>query len=235
MTYLDVGAEWINTWHNDALKQNNLSYRDDHAIGFCNAMKNKGHHIIFDWGNDNAWESDFRHPNYGGHSLDWIDNVHFAFYSDHGGNWGNVMHIAFSVAHDYGLGASNQWKLGVKKLKWFVLDCCQCVLNTSKEHLSAVWFPPSHGVHMIFGFVGDGHDSWWNASLGSDFGNDIASGNKALGGAWLDRAYSFWLGDTAIAIAFGSTQADAIYRRDHETINARDNNVTPNWMAWKWR
>ncbi len=229
-----VGAEWINTWHQDGCKQNNLSYRDDHANGFCDAMKAKGHEVVFCWGNDNAWETDFRHPDFGGDSLNWIDNVHFAFYSDHGGNWGNVMHIAFSTAHTHCQSSSDQWKLGKKMLKWLVLDCCQCVLNTSKEHLTAVWFPPAHGVHMIFGFVGNGHDSWWTDDLGSDFGSDAGSGDR-LADAWLDRAYSWWLDDNPIAIAFGSNQADAINRRDNESINWRDFVVTPNWMAWKWR
>lgn len=229
-----VGAEWINTWHNDACKQNNLSYRDDRAVGFYNAMGNKGHDKIFCWGNDNAWETDFRHPDHGGNSHAWIDNVHFMFYSDHGGNWSNTMHIAFSKAHDSCLGSSSQWKLGTKSLKWLVLDCCQCVLNTTAGHLSAVWFPPAAGIHMIFGFVGNGHDSSWTDDLGSDFGSD-AGGGKRLADAWLDRAYSFWLDDNPIAIAYGSTQADAINRRENETINWRDSAVTPNWMAWKWR
>lgn len=229
-----VGAEWINTWHQDACQQNNLSYRDDHAVGFCNAMVAKGHKQVFCWGNDNAWETDFRHPDHGGDSLNWIDNVHFACYSDHGGNWSNAMHIAFSKAHANCLASSTDWKLGKISLKWLVLDCRQCVLDTSAAHLSAVWFPRAYGVHMIFGFLGNGHDSWWNAGLGGYFGSD-AGGAKRLADAWLDRAYSWWLDDNPIAIAHGSTQADAINRRDNETISWRDASLSPYWMAWKWR
>jgi hypothetical protein len=230
-----VGVEWINTFHPGPGQQNNLSYRDDHAEGFYNAMGNRGHVKVFDWGNDNAWETDFRHPSYGGDSLNWIDNVHFAFYSDHGGNWSNIMHIAFAVAHQYYLGSSDKWRLGVKMLKWFVLDCCQCVLNTDKNHISATWFPPMQGIHMIFGFIGYGHDSWWNAGLGTDFGKD-AGGGARLANAWLDRAYSWWLDDNPIAIAAGATQAEAINRRENESINWVNSSVTAtNWLAWKYR
>jgi hypothetical protein len=230
-----VGAEWINTFHNDACKQNNLSYRDDHAVGFCNKMKDRGHVLAFCWGEDNAWERDFRHPAYGGDSLNWIDNVHFCFYSDHGGNWSNTMHIAFAKAKDNCLGSSGDWRLGVKMLKWLVLDCCQCVLNTSSDHITAVWFPPAYGVHMIFGFIGNGTDGWWTRNVGNDFGQAAARGDR-LANAWLDAAYSFWAGDDAIAIAYGATQAEAINRRENETINWRDMSVTaPNWMAWKYR
>ncbi len=229
------GVEWVNTFHNDACQQNNLSYRDDHANGFCNKMKAKGHTQVYNWGNDNAWEKDFRHPDFGGDSLNWLDNVHFCFYSDHGGNWSNIMHIAFSKAHDKCLGSSNEWKLGVKMLKWFVLDCCQCVLNVDKNHISAVWFPPAHGVHMIFGFIGNGTDGWWTRNVGNDFGGDAANGHK-LANSWLDAAYSFWANDDAIALAYDSTENGAKSRRENETINWRDMAVTsPNWMAWKYR
>jgi hypothetical protein len=230
-----VGAEWINNFHADACNQDELSYRDDHANDFCDEMRNMGHTIAFNWGNDNAWERDFRHPDYGGDSLNLIDNVHFCFYSDHGGNWSDTMHIAFSVTKDKCLGSSREWKLGVKKLKWFVLDCCQCVLNTDSAHITAVWFPPAHGVHMIFGFIGNGSDGWWTRNVGDDFGADAAAG-YTLANSWLDAAYSFWANDDAIAIAFGATQAEAINRREYENLNWRDYNVTSaNWMAWKWR
>jgi hypothetical protein len=229
-----VGAEWINTFH-DPCKQNNLSYRSTHANDFCNQMKSRGHTAVFCWGNDDAWETDFRHPDFGGDSLNWIDNVNMCFYSDHGGNWANTMHIAFSAKHQNCLGSSDQWKLGAKMLKWLILDCCQCVPANHPEQAVQIWFTPAHGVHMVFGFVGDGYDCWWARNVGSDFGSDASQGKK-LTYAWLDAAYSWWLGTAAISIAFGATQAEAINRRENETINWRDYPVTaPNWMAWKWR
>lgn len=234
-TKVRVGAEWINTWHNDACKQSNLSYRDDRAIGFYDEMGSRGHTKVFCWGNDNAWERDFRHPDHGGDSLNWIDDVHFAFYSDHGGNWSNRMHIAFSKAVDKCLGNSSEWKLGAKNLKWLVLDCCQCVLNTTASHIAAVWFPPAHGIHMVFGYVGNGHDSWSTRKMGSNFGKDAGNGHR-LANAWLDVAYSSSPDDNPIAIAYGATEAEAINRRENESVNWRDYDVTsPNWMAWKWR
>lgn len=235
MATVRVGAEWINTFHSGPCAQDNLSYRDDHAVGFYNEMKSHGHTGVFCWGEDNAWETDFRHPSFGGDSLNWTDNVHFVFYSDHGGNWSNTMHIGFAVSHGKCIGASNEWKLGIKMMKWLVLDCCQCVLNTSSSHISAVWFTPAFGVHMIFGFIGNGHDSWWNAGLGSDFGDQAGSGGR-LANNWIDDAYSWWLGDSSIALAYGSSQAEAINRRENETINWLYYNVSSaNWLAWKYR
>ncbi len=230
-----VGAEWVNSFHSNYCTQNNLSYRDDHAVGFYNKMGAHGHVKVFCWGNDDAWETDFSHPTHGGDSLNWTDNVHFMFYSDHGGNWSNTMHIAFSSQHRYCLSPSTEWHLGSKMLKWFVMDCCQMVLNRTAAHIGAVWFGPMKGVHLIFGFIGNGTDSWWNDDLGSDFGEDAATGSR-LASSWVNHAYSWWLDDDSIAIAAGATEAEAINRRENETVNWRDYNVSStNWLAWKYR
>jgi len=230
-----VGVDWVNTFHSGACNQNNLDYRDDHAEGFYNRMGAHGHARAFDWGNDNAWETDIKHPNFGGDSLSWSDNVHFFYYADHGGNWGNVMHLAFPTMQANCLASSDQWKLGVKSLKWLVLDCCEAVLNTTSGHICAVWIPPLQGAHMVFGFIGLGHDSWFTRGMGSDFGDDAGGGGR-LANAWLDRAYSWWLDDNPIAIAAGASQGEAVNRRENECINWRDVNVSAtHWLAWKYR
>ena len=242
-----VGAEWVNYHANSSCKQVILDYRDDHAKLFCAMMKIAGHKAVtndsdsinnpdkvFCWGNDNAWESDFRHPDFGGDSLNWADNVHFLFYSNHGGNSGSTMRICFSKPHNNCRSFTSQWKLGDKMLKWLVLDCCDCVLNTSTSHLSTVWFPPAHGIHMIFGFVGEGTDGADNSFLGFIFGAEAAVGSK-LSNAWLDVASASY-DDVAIAMAYGKTKEEAINRRENETINWRDYDVeSANWLAWKWR
>jgi hypothetical protein len=198
-------------------------------------MSGQGHVKAFLWGDDNAWEQDFRHPDFHGDSLNWTDNVHFCFYSDHGGNWDNTMHIAFSKAQTHCLATASEWKLGAKMLKWLVLDCCEMVLNTDKNHISATWFPPAHGIHMVFGFIGLSYDCWWTRNVGDEFGYDAAR-THTLSNAWLDAAYSWWADCNAILVAYGATEGEALYRRDNECINFRDWNVTsPNWMAWKYR
>ena len=65
MTTVSVGVEWINNFHDGACSQNQLEYMDTHAAGFQNAMVSHGHVKVFDWGDDNAWETDFRHPDFG--------------------------------------------------------------------------------------------------------------------------------------------------------------------------
>lgn len=230
-----VGSEWVDHFHDDGCNQGNRDYNDEHADGFYSRMGNHGHTCVFEWSEDNAWETDFRHPNFGGDSLNWSDNVHFCYYADHGGNWDNVMHIAFSKAHDYCQGASNQWLLGIKMLKWLVLDCCDGVLNTDPNHIVGVWAGPMRGIHLVFGFVGLSYDTWWMRWHGAEFGDSAGTGAR-LANSWLDAAYSSWTDDHPIAIAAGVSLDDAINRRENETINWRDASIAAtNWLAWKWR
>jgi hypothetical protein len=230
-----VGVEWVNNFHADACKQADLSYCDDQAVGFYDHMGNHGHTKVFNWGNDNAWETDFRHPDFGGDSLNWSDDVHFCLVNDHGGNWDNVVHLSFSHAHDNCSVASTQMRLGRRNLKWFAALGCDAVLNTSSDHIAAVWFPPMQGVHIVCGFIGTAADSWWTDDLGEDFADDICDGDS-IAGSWVSRAHSFWTGDDSIAIAAGETRDDAINRRENENLDWRDANVTAtNWLAWKYR
>jgi hypothetical protein len=232
-----VGVEWVNRFHSDSCNQHNLEYCDDQAEGFYNTMGSHGHARVFDWGDDNAWETDFRHPDFGsgGDSLNWSDDVHFCFFDDHGGNWDNVLHIAFSHAHNQCLSPSNTWRLGRKNLKWFVACGCEGVLNTKADHIVSVWGGPMQGVHLVLGYIGDSHDTWWTDDLGEDFADDICDGD-VIASSWIDRAYSWWVDDDSIAIAAGESQDDAVNRREHETLNWRDIDVrSTNWLAWKWR
>jgi Family of unknown function (DUF6345) len=235
VSIVSVGVEWINDFHNDACSQNQLVYMNTHAEGFLNSMVSNGHTSLFDWGDDNAWETDFRNPSFGsgGDALNWSDNVNFCYFADHGGNWSNIMHIAFSKSHNQCLGSSDTWQLGVKNLKWLVLDVCDGTLDTTAAAVVDVWGGPMQGIHMIFSFVN--LTSPWSSSEGSDFGSDAGSG-QPLANAWLDRTYSSSIGNMPIAIAAGASQAEAINRRENETINWRDYAVTStSWLAWKWR
>ena len=235
MATVTVGVEWINDFHSDACSQNQLVYMNTHAEGFQNAMAAHGHVKVFDWGDDNAWETDFRNPasGSGGDALNWSDNVNFCYFADHGGNWSDTMHIAFSSAHNQCLGSSDTWKLGAKNLKWLVLDVCDGTLDTTGDAVGGVWFGPMQGIHMIFTFVN--LTSPWSADEGSDFGGDAGSG-QALSNSWLNRTFSSSISNMPIAIAAGASQAEAINRRENETVNWRDYGVTStSWLAWKWR
>jgi hypothetical protein len=232
---VSVGVEWVQTFHPDSCNQADLSWVRDQAEGFYNHMGSFGHGQVFNWGNDNAWETDFRHPAFGGDALNWSDNVHFCFFDSHGGNNGMRLNIDFAVAEKKCKSPSTEWKLGSKNLKWIVFAGCQAVLNSSAAHIVAVWGPPMQGVHVVCGYIGSSADAWWSNDLGEDLADDVST-RATIAGAWCDRAYSLWLNDDAIAIAAGATREDAINRRENETLDFRDTVIaSTNWLAWKTR
>lgn len=230
-----VGVEWINNFHSDKCHQTDLSYCEDQVVGFYDHMGSHGQIKVFNWGNDNAWETDFRHPDSGGDSLNWSDDVHFCMVNDHGGNAGNVVSFYFSKAHTNCSVPSTKMRLGRKNLKWLAALGCDAVLNTNADHIVGVWGGPMQGTHIVCGYIGTAADAWWTRNLGRDFADDICGGDT-IAGSWVSRAYSFWTGDHSIAIAAGETRDDAINRREHENLDWRDLDVaSTNWLAWKYR
>jgi hypothetical protein len=247
-----VGVEWINEFPLKVsgnpdepvgeCQQPTLQLTDKVTLGFYGAMNWHGHLAIFAWGNNNAWADDFRHNDFGGDSLNWSDDVHFCYYSSHAGQFpgpdgANDLYISFASQHTYCLSSSERWRLGSRRLKWFVLDTCQVVQDTDPNHIVAVWGQPMQGVHLIFGYIGLNYTGPANAGRGAAFGHAVSAG-QPLANAWLDAAY--WRGrdevNRPIAIAAGVSRDDAINRREHETLDYRDSNVpSTNWLAWKWR
>ena len=230
-----TGVEWVDNYH-DPCAAPTLSYQGKHALDFQNNMTAHGCQASYAWGDDNAWETDFRANAFGGDSFDWSENVEFCYFAGHGGMSNNIKTIHFTVQHAYCDGWSDQWMLGYfLNLKWLVLDSCDAVLGTDAASVS-VWFGPMRGIHQVFGFVSDTHESsWWTRNLGGDFGNEAGSG-QVLASSWVDQAYSFWANNESIAIAAGATQQQAIWLRDNETIwNQGYPVASTNWLAWKWR
>jgi len=223
---------------------------DAHAEGFFLSMRDLfGHEGIFNWGDDNAWSTDFDHPDFGGDSLNWSDNVHFCFFAGHGSKF-DFNENGFKVAYNIGFplkkppdwapcrSLSPQWRLGAGKLKWFVLDSCQMTVDTDPNHIVEAWGPPMQGIHLLFGFI---DLQWVNASSWHkrlSFAFDICRG-EALANAWLDTAYG-WENPNEptrpIVIAAGVSRDDAINRRENETLDWLHFDVaSTNWLAWKWR
>jgi hypothetical protein len=249
-----VGVEWINKFplrvsanpEEDVseCQQPELHYSDDLAWGFYDAMGRQGHEQVFAWGDDNAWANDFLHNDFGGDALNWSDNVHFCYFASHAGQFPNEpefvnkLFIGFASQHRYCLSSSEHWKLGSGMLKWMVFDCCDFVLNADANHIAAVWGPPMHGVHLIFGFIGIQSVGAAVAGRGFAFGNAVSAG-QPLGSAWLDAGYLWQPDDRTnrpIVIAAGVNREDALNRRDNETLDFRDIGIpATNWLAWKWR
>jgi hypothetical protein len=253
---VSVGTEWINTFRGDNSPPcrpppPDLIFAGHMAGAFLSVMLSLGHTGAFNWGNDDAWSSDFDHPDFGGDSLDWSDNVHLCYVCTHGGasvHQGKRTGLALAFSSNRAqpkfynspcTSLSIQWRLGAKKLKWFVIDSCDIVDDTDPGHIWELWSGPMRGVHLLFGFIGNATISEDTYSRRAAFASEICGGG-GMANAWVDTAFGWEQGAThassAIAIAAGASRDEAISRREGETLDWVNFPVAAtDWLAWKWR
>jgi hypothetical protein len=213
------------------------------AVGFADRMQKLGHSESFRWGNANAWVTDFEHPERdpNGRSLHWIDDVHLVYFAGHG-----AKEEAASFASDH-FGCRAQYRkmrLGVKKLRWLVLDVCDAVVFPVDQSVVRVWREPAsgdsghpqQGLCVVCTFIEHGFPGI-HTSRGDDFAVAVSRGTP-VATAWVDTAFNRSGSDKnrPIAIAYGATVAEATARRDRGTLAERDlGPVSSSAMAWKYR
>jgi hypothetical protein len=155
-----VGVEWCNLYHGSAP---DISGTNPSAQGFKNGLLAlNGWSSRFDWGNDSAWEEDFKYQTAPGGGKDylWADDVHFAFFAGHGSS--GAFYFG-STIDDHQLQASDaHWGEGM--LNWIVLHACNTMMN---NFAWTVWCDAFRGLHQMFGFHTSTEGS--NPPLGSRF------------------------------------------------------------------
>ena len=140
----EVGVEWVNQYNGT---NPNLSACDDDAVGFYNTIGSKGWTKSFNWGDNNAWEQDFKSPEKpgGGDDVSYIDNVDFAYFSGHGSPTG----IYDGTTIDDTKLANTDAVWGDKDLEWITLSACQTLQDPG---MFDRWgWPVFKGLHMILG------------------------------------------------------------------------------------
>lgn len=171
-----VGVEWCNIYHGlPGLAD--ISGTNDSAKGFkdgIQALPNWSSR--FDWGNDAAWEEDFKFATAPGGGTDsyWADNVDFAFFAGHGGP--GSFFFGYPV-DDHEMRAQDaRW--GDGRLNWIVLHACQ-TMRANFEW--TVWTNAFKGLHQMFGFHTNTQGS--NPPLGTRFAHWLADG-YTMQSAW---------------------------------------------------
>jgi hypothetical protein len=158
-----LGVEWCNLYHGTPGLAD-ISGTDPSALGFKNAIHgNAGWTAKFDYGNDSAWEQDFKFLSAPGGGTDYIyaDNVDFVFFAGHGSP--GAFYFGSNL-DDHQLAATDaRWGDGI--LKWIVLHACNTMMNNFDWD---VWCNSFKGLHQMFGFHTTTDGS--NPSLGSRFG-----------------------------------------------------------------
>ena len=215
------------------------------AEAVINTARSFGHVEKFIWGNADAWASDYEHPERAatGDSLNWIDNAHLMYVSGHG-----ATELSVSLASDhFGCRAFYaDMRLGVRTLRWLVLDLCNAVTQNPDVGTSVMrtWSAPTDGdaahpvqaLHLLCAFIGTEFPGI-DTNRGAEFVTAVSRGTP-IGNAWLDAAFAR-SGDNAnrpIAVACGRDSSDAVARRDSGRLADRDVGPVPaHHLAWKWR
>ena len=141
---------------------------------------------------------------------------------------------------------NNKSKLGDKNLRWVVIDACESVqmpgyVKSEKMNLDVdpgkMWHHAFHGLNMVLGFTDYSSDAWWTNLRGMAFGRRAGAGQK-LASAWVDEAYSYWVGDKPAALACGHNEADAANRLRFDSVTAPFVRIPHDKIggyAWIWR
>jgi hypothetical protein len=142
-----VGVEWCNLYHGTPGLPD-ISGTRESARGFKDYIQGLPNWSSrFDWGNDAAWEQDFKFTDAPGGGTDsyWADNVDFAFFAGHGGPGSFFFG---STVDDHEMRAEDA-KWGDKRVNWVVLHACE----TMRANFGwTVWCDAFTGLHQMFGF-----------------------------------------------------------------------------------
>lgn len=201
-----VGVEWCNIYHG-VPGLADISNTDPSAQGFKNYIKGlPGWTSRFDWGNDMAWEQDFKFSNAPGGGTDyiWADNVDFAFFAGHGSS--GAFYFGSNIDDHQMLAQDARWGDGI--LKWLVLHAC----NTMMANFAwTAWCNAFVGLHQMFGFHTTTEGS--NPPLGSRFALWLSLGYD-MQAAWKMACQECFDANTEYSVIYAN-QAGTDTRNDH--------------------
>jgi hypothetical protein len=211
-----------------------------------------GHSAVSRWQDGDVWASDFRddggdlEPNGG------ADITEVYFYSGHGtcqnppgatspdfitvcGNFGTPNRVNIGSSCGFGNGAGT--------LQFLFLDA-SCPMDLAS--ITTNWFPPFQGLHMAIGHSGTSTaDTLDSVDRGSQFAARTAGlpgplswlfPQQSVGDAWMATGtIDIQTGCSAVVVAAGATENEAINRRENERIDDQRADPVANWIAWRWR
>jgi hypothetical protein len=145
----EAGTSWIGV-------SGGLSGSQQNAQGFVDEWSSAGWHIDFNWGDGNAWESDWT-----SNDDNYVDNADFVFYTGHANMNGWVLAktggdgwLDFS---ETGAGPGNPGDLwGQSDLEWAIIAACgplqDDVISAGGGDVFARWDGAFDGMHTLLGY-----------------------------------------------------------------------------------
>lgn len=144
----EAGASWIGL-------SGGLTGSQKNAKGFVDGLSADGWNINFNWGDKNAWESDWRR-----NDDSWVDAADFVFYTGHASMNGWVLNNpddTFLHWNEVGSSPSSPGDLwGQQDLEWFIVAACgplqDKILSPGGGSVFERWDGSFDGLHQLLGY-----------------------------------------------------------------------------------
>ena len=160
---IDVGAEYVGAVQN-------LSGSSANAGGFRSEFQSNGTTIRFYWGDNDAWEQDFKDPSNGGDDDNFVDNADLVFFTGHanGNGWNFPGNNQDTKLH------FNDAELGDKDLEWIVIAACGPLqMSNGNGEWWQRWGSAFQGLHLLNGYQTITFD---NTDEGEEFAERLLNG-----------------------------------------------------------
>jgi hypothetical protein len=176
------------------------------AQGFYNRMIVNGWTGMFNYGNNNAWERDWRDCALGGGDCkDGVELAEFVFFSGHGG----PSKIYFGVSKDSPKALASNARF--HNLRWAAFSTCQTLragpyIGPGNPPLTE-WFSSFQGSYMLFGY----HSNMWDFAIGQRFAYNATNAvflQYRLRDAWVMTAFQTAAGKPAYLYAVGNVNPE---------------------------
>ena len=184
---VDIGTEWVGT-------SMGLGGSAANAGGFVSRFAAAGGSALrFNWGDYNAWQTDFEDPIYGGDDTHWVDNADAVFYTGHanGDGW------AFPSHHNGTFISYSQCVLGNNDNDWLVIAACGPLQEGDSPHRwFERWGPTFDGLHLLCGYQTVTYD---NTIEGNHWANYMLNG-WTVRQAWMQTGMDAQGHDQRVAV-----------------------------------
>jgi hypothetical protein len=211
----EVGVEWVGLSYEDRP----LSGSESDSGKFYHHMGSiGGYSPEFNWGEWNAWESDFRDATeHDGNDTEWVDAVDFVYYAGHG----NSLSISFTSEQDDEYLYFSDLKLGDGDLETLAMLSCNVLdFYNWGGNIFELWGPVLQGVHQICGFQTGAKNSW---SMGLKFAQYMTGlyplPPLTIMQSWFRAGMEYQPHDKRTAMFYGTNSTNPFYPQLDDPIN----------------
>lgn len=249
---ISFGAEYLTSWSGCECSGDSLSYTDNQINMFTNKMIALGHTKSFKFGNKNTWSADVTEDkDFNG--IDWLygDNVTMFAFSGHGGvgsdSSGNQTFTA-PFCKAAGTASCNfsaeRARLGERTgiyaephngdLRYSMWLTC---FSVHTDPIGQWAQTMRNGMDYVMGYRGTSADSLTTDEVPRDWAKKAmrSSDPWRFKKAWFWAIEDWWVNDTGAVLANGSTEEQAITRRNsYRRTWSGPHSDSYYWYAWSW-